>query len=305
MLMAHILVVDDSAMDRRVAGGILERLGGWQVAFASDGRDALDRLAEQPADLIVTDLQMPEMNGLELVEAVQREFPLVPVILMTAQGSESIAVAALEHGAASYVPKRRLAEDLCPVVERVLALAAERRTKRSLMRRMRSLSASFRLENDPALLTSAVAYVQGLICDMGILTEGERLRVGVALEEALLNAAYHGNLEVCSSLREQDHLAYYETARRRAGESPYRERGIDVDVELCEDRIRYIIRDEGPGFDPATLPDPTDPANIDRPCGRGLLLMRTFMDDVEYNGSGNEVTLVKYATLQPVMATAI
>jgi anti-sigma regulatory factor (Ser/Thr protein kinase) len=224
---------------------------------------------------------------------------------MTAQGSESIAVAALEHGAASYVPKRQLAEDLCPVVERVLALAAERRTKRTLMRRMRSLSASFRLENDPALLTSAVAYVQGLICDMGILGEGERLRVGVALEEALLNAAYHGNLEVSSTLREQDHLAYYETARQRAGEPPYCQRGIEVDVELCEDRIRYIIRDEGPGFDPSSLPDPTDPSNVDRPCGRGLLLMRTFMDDVEYNSSGNEVTMIKYASLRPVLATAI
>ena len=53
----------------------------------------------------------------------------------------------------------------------------------------------------------------------------------------------------------------------------------------------YTVRDEGPGFDPASLPDPTDPANLDRPCGRGLLLMRTFMDNVIFNDKGNEVTL--------------
>ena len=84
-------------------------------------------------------------------------------------------------------------------------------------------------------------------------------------------------------------------------------------IELLDDgaravdpvaRIRYVIRDEGPGFDPATLPDPTDPANLDRPCGRGLLLMRTFMDDVGYNRSGNEVTLIKYASLRPAMTAA-
>jgi anti-sigma regulatory factor (Ser/Thr protein kinase) len=53
------------------------------------------------------------------------------------------------------------------------------------------------------------------------------------------------------------------------------------------------VRDEGPGFDPGGLPDPTDPANLERPCGRGLLLMKTFMDEVRYNDRGNEVTMRK------------
>jgi anti-sigma regulatory factor (Ser/Thr protein kinase) len=140
---------------------------------------------------------------------------------------------------------------------------------------------------------------------MGLLGEGERLRVGVALEEALLNAAYHGNLEVKSELREQDCTLYYDLARERTRMRPYCERSIYVDVDLTEDRVRYVVRDEGPGFDPRTLPDPTDPANIDRPCGRGLLLMRTFMDDVEYNGTGNEVTMTKYVALQPARTAAV
>jgi anti-sigma regulatory factor (Ser/Thr protein kinase) len=57
----------------------------------------------------------------------------------------------------------------------------------------------------------------------------------------------------------------------------------------------FVIRDEGPGFDPASLPDPTDPENIEKACGRGLLLMRTFMDKVDYNRTGNQVTLTKRA----------
>ena len=54
-----------------------------------------------------------------------------------------------------------------------------------------------------------------------------------------------------------------------------------------------MVRDEGPGFDPATLPDPTDPSNLERVGGRGLLLIRTFMDEVRHNESGNEITFVK------------
>jgi anti-sigma regulatory factor (Ser/Thr protein kinase) len=138
-----------------------------------------------------------------------------------------------------------------------------------------------------------------------LLGEGERLRVGVALEEALLNAAYHGNLEVQSELREKDCALYYDLARERTRIRPYSERSIFVDVDLTEDRVRYVVRDEGPGFDPRTLPDPTDPANIDRPCGRGLLLMKTFMDDVEYNETGNEVTMTKFVAMQPVRSEAV
>jgi CheY-like chemotaxis protein len=120
--MTLILVVDDSATDRRLAGDCSSG-GGWVVEYAADGREALARIAVSPPDLILTDLQMPELNGLELVEAVQRDYPLIPVILMTAQGSERIAVDALERGAACYVPKRELAQDLTAVSERVLVLS--------------------------------------------------------------------------------------------------------------------------------------------------------------------------------------
>jgi len=293
--MTLVLVVDDSAKDRRIAGGLVEKNLQWHIAYANDGKEALERVSEELPDLILTDLQMPEMNGLELVQEIKQNYPLIPTVLMTAQGSEQIAVDALEAGAASYVPKSQLAVDLCDTLESVVAAAGDRRTQHDLMQRMRSLECSFVLSNDPAMLTSLVSYVQTLLNDMGLLEEAERLRVGVALEEALLNASYHGNLEVSSELRETDHAAYYNLARERSVTSPYGDRQIYVHAHLSPTELRYTIRDEGPGFDPSNLPDPTDPANLERPCGRGLLLMRTFMDDITYNDRGNEVLMVKRA----------
>jgi anti-sigma regulatory factor (Ser/Thr protein kinase) len=248
--------------------------------------------------LILTDLQMPEMDGLQLVQQVKRMYPLLPVVLMTAQGSEAIAVQALEQGAASYVPKAELASDLCETLERVIAAAGDQRTQRSLMQRIESLQCTFVLNNDPAMLTSLVAYLQTLLNDMDLLADAERLRVGVALEEALLNAAYHGNLEVSSELRETDHAEYYRIARARLTTPPYSERCIYVDAELGRAQVKYTIRDEGPGFNPLDLPDPTDPLNLERPCGRGLLLMRTFMDEIRYNEAGNQVVMVKHAVVE-------
>lgn len=291
--MPSILVVDDSMMDRRIAGGLLEKQPDWRISYAKDGQEALDLIAKAHPDLIVTDLQMPEVNGLELVQEVKRSYPLIPVILMTAQGSEQIAVKALESGAASYVPKVRLSDELVSIADRVLSLAGERRTQRVLMQRMESMKARFVLNSEPRLLTSLVGHLQRTLNDMGLFTESDRLRVGVALEEALLNAAYHGNLEISSELREQDHSAYYDLARERTQLAPYARRQIFVDVDFSRENVEYIIQDEGPGFDPSKLPDPTDPLNLERPCGRGLLLMRTFMDAVKYNNAGNQVTMSK------------
>ncbi len=66
-----------------------------------------------------------------------------------------------------------------------------------------------------------------------------------------------------------------------------------VAAEESRTGVTYAIRDEGPGFDPSTLPDPTDPANLERVSGRGLLLIHAFMDEVRHNPTGNEITMVK------------
>ncbi len=107
--MTTVLVVDDSAVDRRLAGGILETASGLKVEYATNGVEALKKIEQALPDVVLSDLQMPEMDGLELVRQIRNRFPLVPVILMTAHGSEDIAVQALALGASSYVPKVKLA----------------------------------------------------------------------------------------------------------------------------------------------------------------------------------------------------
>lgn len=293
--MVTVLVVDDSAVDRKLVGGLLERQSDWTVNFARNGKEALEVLAGGVPDVVLTDLQMPEMNGLELVNAIKEHYPLVPVILMTARGNEQIAVQALQQGASSYVPKRAITHDLHETIMRVLSASNQQRGHVRLIQRLEDCCFNFQLENDFSLIASLTGYLQQVIRDMNLCEESERVRIGIALEEALVNAVYHGNLEVSSELRETDHKQYYDLARKRTREDPYKDRQTFVSATFTRDSATYVIRDEGPGFDPKSLPDPTDPANLDRPCGRGVLLMRTFMDEVQYNERGNQVTLRKYA----------
>ena len=93
----------------------------------------------------------------------------------------------------------------------------------------------------------------------------------LALEEGLANAIKHGNKM-----------------------DP--EKTVTVECFLNGDIVRVVIQDEGPGFDPNDVPDPTLPENLDKPSGRGVMLMKAFMDDVLYNETGNQLTFIKRCT---------
>ncbi len=293
--MQTVLIVDDSQVDRRLVGGLLQKTGEYELVYAENGQDALEKIELHIPDAVLTDLHMPEMNGLELVEAIKADYSLIPVLLMTAQGSEELAVEALRLGAASYVTKRRLGEDLISTIHQILEAASSNRGETRLLNRIASVETSYILPNETKLVHALSAQVRDTMRAMRIFPENDRLRISIAFEESLLNALYHGNLEVDSELRDQDHCAYEDLARRRSLQPPYIDRQIHVDISLTQEAVRFSVRDEGPGFDPATIPDPTDPEFLDRPSGRGMLLMKSFMDDLSYDDGGRQVTMMKKA----------
>lgn len=291
--MTSVLVIDDSATDRKLAGGLLERQLEIAVLYATDGRDALRQFERHVPDIVVTDLVMPEMTGLELIEIITKEHPLTPVVMMTARGNEEIAVSALEAGAASYVPKRILSQRLPQTVARILETSRAEKNQARLMERLVSDECEFYLENDLTLIGTLSRYLRLGVRGVKLCSDLEQMRIGVAIEEALLNAFYHGNLDAGSERREQEPNEFDNFIRRRCQERPYCDRRISVRAKYSEREAVFVVRDDGCGFDTSRLPDPTDPENLLSPTGRGLLLMRAFMDELQFNAVGNQVTMIK------------
>ena len=289
--MSLILVVDDLSSDRCIAGGLLSKDNSLIIDNANNGFEALKKIELRPPDLILTDLQMPEMNGLELVQHVRDHYQHIPTILMTARGSEDIAIKALQEGAASYIPKQYLAHDLLETVQRVLASAVEERSHSRLMQHI--VATTYVLKNDLALISSLVRHLRQEAQNRLLCSEHEAMRLATALDEALQNAYYHGSLEVDSTLKANGNNQFQEMADVRLTQSPYSSRQITVNASYSEEEVSFSIQDEGPGFDPSSLPDPTDLAYLERPSGRGVLLMRSFTDEIKFNEQGNEVTLIK------------
>lgn len=291
--MANVLVVDDSSVDRVLVRGLIARDDTLTVKMVSNGIEAIQSIEQETPDLVVTDLIMPEIDGLQVVQEVKRRWPAVPVVLMTAAGNEEIASEALKRGAAGYVSKSRLERDLAHTVHNLLNIAANRADIEHVMSRMTAVDFSLTMDNDWKRISTFVKYFQDGVTQMGLFDETDRTRLGVALTEALLNAILHGNLGVSSELREEGLSVFFDKVKQRSHERPYCDRRVYVDARWTCQQCEFVIRDEGEGFDVSSLPDPTDPANLVRESGRGVMLMQMFMSEVHYNDVGNEVRMIK------------
>jgi DNA-binding response OmpR family regulator len=123
--MARVMVVDDDVTVREVVVTYL-RAAGYDVGEAADGEAALEQLRAEPADLLVLDLMLPGIDGLEVCTRIRARGDDVPVIMLTALGSETDRVVGLERGADDYVTKPFSPRELVLRVESVLRRAGER-----------------------------------------------------------------------------------------------------------------------------------------------------------------------------------
>ena len=200
----------------------------------------------------------------------------------------------LRAGAANYIPKRDLARDLPSTLRRVRNVACQTRERGRILRCLVRRESVFHLAGDFGLVAALLKLIQEELDALDFGDAAGRLQIGIAMQEALTNALYHGNLEVGSEIRQQDERLFDELVQRRIAMEPYRSRRIRVRVQLDRDAARFVVSDDGPGFDTSLFDRPVQPEDLTRIGGRGLLLIRTFMDQVSFNAPGNQITMVKF-----------
>ncbi len=179
--------------------------------------------------------------------------------------------------------------------EAVLELT-DNRDKARINKLVSSMDLRFEIDNDLSLVPPLICHLLEQITLLDLLDDDCLSPMSIALSESLSNAINHGNLEMDSELRQEDESIYYDLAAARRVMWPYCDRKVHVYASYSKNRVKFVIRDEGPGFNVKRVKDPTDEENIERIGGRGLLLIRAFMDEVSHNNRGNEITLVKYTS---------
>lgn len=218
----RVLVVDDEKVIREILADFLSMEGFW-VRTAEDGTAALQELSRQPYDLVISDLKMPRMGGLELLDAVTRGNPNVVMVIMTGFGTVETAIDAMKKGAYDYILKPFKVEEVVHIVQRGL----EKR---------RLASENLRLREAISLYKVSEAIAQSLSLDEVFDT---------VLDTAMVEA----QADVVSVLVDDREGSYVERSRRVRGDLPFSTIGLgllDIPSLLDHFQDERALRVTGP-----------------------------------------------------------
>ena len=274
---ARILVVDDDPDIHILLASILAD-AGHRVESAYDGNEGLARLEAEPFHLVLTDVRMPGLDGLDLLLKIHQRRPSTPVVVMTAQNTPENVTRSLRDRAFTYFSKPFSAATVLEIVANALESQIADDDIEVLSARPNWVALRLRCKLRTA--DRLVHFIRELRAG---LTPEEQEDMAMGFRELLTNAIEHG------------------------GRSDP-EKKVDVACIRIKEAVLYYIRDPGPGFSLDDLPhaavssSPDEPfRHIDvraeagmRPGGYGIFMTRQIADELIYSEKGNEVLLVKY-----------
>jgi CheY-like chemotaxis protein len=260
----QVLVVDDEPAMRELLSTYLAEFG-ISALTAPNGVQALEIVQTRPVDLIITDLWMPEMDGLELLQKVKTINARIPVAVLSGHGTVQDTVKALNLGAYTFLSKPVRIEDIESVVRKGLRLRDLSVGSYELQNYIRHYS-EIQIPNYQHLFPSVILYILKDCQWRGFDDDQMLSNLSVVLDEMLMNAYKHGNKE-----RE--------------------DRSITIRYAFDVDKLQITIEDEGEGFDTEQVIRELTSLERHQLLERGVFLLSILMDDFQYNEKGNAVTM--------------
>ncbi len=292
-----ILIVDD---ERSILDLLTRCLTGegYEVDTASDGMEATEKVLSNEYNLIITDVMMPRLGGLDLLKNVKISRPKLPVVIITGYATTEITIEALKLGAVDFLTKPFKLSAIFFTVKKILDMQAREAEIKQVFAQIGESRKVFECtsrEIDPEAIVQVI--VRELIA-FEFCTESDSIRVSLAIREAIENAVEHGNLELPSGHKHKEYMinpqAFLRWKAERLANPQYGDRMVRIRFVCSQEKMEVTVTDEGAGFDTGLLPTEFEEGMaMDRDL-HGYNLMRFSMDEVRYNQKGNEVTLLKY-----------
>jgi serine/threonine-protein kinase RsbW len=262
----RLLLIDNNLERIKQIRELLEQKE-FEVLIASDGNAAINLLRSRPFDLILTNILLKDMDGVEIVTAVREIDRDLPVIIMSSSSHANKAIKALYAGAHHFVREPIEIEELVQTIEKLLCYRQEHHAYKKVYPYLVQ-NVSFQIPADYSYMGGVIQYLNDILIKLGI-QEDDDIQVKVSLLESITNAIEHGN---------------HGNANKN----------VEITAQITAEKAIFTIKDQGKGFDPQNLPDPTEPENIIKARGRGIFMIQNLMDEVHFNGQGNVITMVKY-----------
>ena len=263
--MRVIVVATDSGLRENLSTAFAKR--GHTVTPVDSTDEAVRWIESGVVDLVVADLPNAAARDRAMLRSIHAQRRPIPLVITTNGKPVDL------RGTLGPIRADTLA---CPFSDETIDDAIERVLAQQHLHGDTQKILPFLTETVRFVIPSRVEFLDGVLnhlterlVQLGFVRP-ESIDVVVALDEAIVNAIKHGN--------------GYDAAKL-----------VTIEAQFTAAAARFTISDEGPGFREQDVPDPCAPENLLRPSGRGLLLIRSIMDDVEYNAEGNVLTMVKYS----------
>lgn len=288
-----ILIVDDDESTLAHLENLLAN-EGYETLTAAGGEAALALFIEYAPALVITDILMPEMDGLELLSAIRERSAETIVIMNTILGSERHAVKALRSRANDYLHKPVDPPALLRLIRKYASSIETGRRGRQLTHCIDRRELVLNLDNCLDLVPEVALYLAGQAG--GVLSSDDLPMIRLGLIELITNAIEHGNLGVGKAMKTTileawgDYRAFLQERQRdpRLGR-----RQVTIHSRIDRETCEWVITDEGEGFDWRALPLEFSSETLFDSHGRGVLLSRLQFDELQFFGAGNVVRVKK------------
>jgi len=294
--MPSVLVVDDSATQLALMKAVLVDQVD-ELHTAANGLEAIKTLQDCDVDLVVTDMQMPERNGLDLIREMRVQCPMVPAVLVTAYGNEDLAADALGVGAANYIAKEHLSVLLPETVHRILQFTRANADALLLKGALTRSRFEFLIDCSFDRITPLLSLQVRLLAAMNVLHTSDRVRMAEAIQALLFHSILHGNLghppraepfslgeaeSILTQLQQED------ATRDRT------QRCVSIGLKVGNHKVRFVVTHEGGGPTLDHAPLPGTPQSFADERGRVMMLLTSVMNEVFIDPVSGDITLVKY-----------
>ena len=261
------MIIDDEEEIRLSLSKIVEQLDLIPLT-AQDGLEALNLLKSKKIDLIITDLMMPQMDGLKFIVKSKEINPRIPIAVISGYGDAKNASFALTRGAFNFITKPFTIKEVENVIRKGLRLRELSLGTDKLLQNVQNQT-EIVIPSYPHLLPSVIFYITKECRWRGIDSENVLNNISVCTDEILSNALVHGNKK-----------------------NPKKK--ISVQLNFDARKFTLTVKDEGKGFDVKKFSRQLKESHLDIPSKRGLFIIGYLMDEISFNEKGNEITARKY-----------
>lgn len=295
----RILIVDDDKYISLLLYNFLDD-EGYVCETAESGLEALDKVREgNTYDMVLLDFVMPKMNGLEFLAAARELQPDLPVMMISGYRTRENTLEALRLGAIGFIKKPFSLNDVLKNLRLVFQTSANKKELGPIFPYLKQGSMEFVFKTADIEPDHLSLYLATHLGEMGFI-KGRRIStVALAFNEVLTNAIEHGNLELpvnyfLENVPSDSHESVADLKNSRLQDQAYANKTITVRYSFFNNETAISITDEGPGFDVSLVRQfLTDrECTAAEGCGRGLILLKYAVDEVRFNDTGNEITLV-------------